>query len=85
MTRALDSLWQDIRYTARALRQTPGFTLVVLISLSLGIGANTAIFSLLNSVMLKSLPVEAPEELVVLRRIIDQVRLDPPRRRGRSR
>ena len=55
-----------IRYAFRSLRKTPLVTLVVVASLALGIGANTAIFSLLDQVILRSLPVEKPEELVLL-------------------
>ncbi|MGH9667895.1 MAG: ABC transporter permease, partial [Bryobacteraceae bacterium] len=60
----LDSLWQDLRYAIRALRSSPGFTAVAILSLALGIGANTAIFSLIDAVMLKSLPVSHPEQLL---------------------
>ncbi len=60
----LESLTQDLRYAARGLKANPGFTLTVVLSLGLGIGANTAIFSLVNAVLLKSLPVERPNELV---------------------
>jgi putative ABC transport system permease protein len=60
----LESLVADLRYAARALRASPGFALVAILSLGLGIGANTAIFSLIDAVMLKSLPVSHPEELV---------------------
>ena len=60
----LESLVSDLRYALRALRANPGFTAVAVLSLGLGIGANTAIFSLINAVMLRSLPVERPEELV---------------------
>jgi putative ABC transport system permease protein len=60
----LESLAADLRYAARALRASPGFALVAILSLGLGIGANTAIFSLIDAVMLKSLPVSRPEELV---------------------
>ncbi len=62
----LDTLWQDIRYTLRTLRRAPGFTLVAVGSLALGIGANTAIFTLINVAMLKRLPVRHPEELAVI-------------------
>src|SRR5713101_436409 len=58
-------LWQDIRYGIRAMKKAPGFTAVVVITLALGIGANTAIFSLLDAVFLKSLPVQKPAELVL--------------------
>src|SRR3984893_6248267 len=60
----LDSLWQDSRHAIRALRKDPGFAAVAALSLALGIGANTAIFSLIDAVMLKTLPVSHPEELL---------------------
>ena len=60
----LETLLADLRYGFRTLRTTPGFTLVAVLSLGLGIGANTAIFSLIDAVMLRSLPVRHPEELV---------------------
>ena len=60
----LESLTHDLRYAIRGLKANPGFTLTVVLSLGLGIGANTAIFSLINAVLLKSLPVERPNELV---------------------
>ncbi len=63
----MESILQDLRYGVRSLLKKPGFTLIAVITLALGIGANTAIFSLLDQVMLRRLPVERPDELVVLR------------------
>ena len=62
----LESVGQDLRYAARGLRRSPGFTAVAVLSLALGIGANTAIFTILNAVVLKMLPLPAPQELVEL-------------------
>src|SRR6185369_4100203 len=60
---SFESFFLDARYAVRALKASPVFALVAVLSLGLGIGANTAIFSLINAVMLKSLPVQHPEEL----------------------
>ncbi len=62
----LEQVAQDLHYTLRTMRKSPGFTLTALLSLGLGIGANTAIFTLLYTVLLKPLPVPNPEALVVL-------------------
>jgi predicted permease len=58
-------LWRDLRFSVRMLKKQPGFTLIAALSLALGIGANTAIFSLLDAVALRTLPVREPQELVL--------------------
>jgi predicted permease len=60
----LETLLKDLQYAVRGLRRNPGFAAIVVISLALGIGANTAIFTLIDAVMLRSLPVRSPDELV---------------------
>jgi putative ABC transport system permease protein len=73
----VEGVWQDLRYAVRVLNKNRGFTVVAILTLALGIGANTAIFSLINSVMLRLLPVSHPEELM-------QVRIQDPRWNGEA-
>src|SRR5579872_6166292 len=63
----LDTLIRDVRYSLRALRLNPVFTAVALLTIAIGIGANTAVFSVVNSVLLKPLPYPEPEQLVAVR------------------
>jgi predicted permease len=66
MVKIMQTLWQDLRYGARMLLKSPGFTMVAVFTLALGIGANTAIFGLMDKLIMRSLPVKDPARLVFL-------------------
>lgn len=77
--RWIDDLWRDLRFAARGMRRSPGFTTVAVLTLTLGIGANAAIFSFVNALLLRDLPVEKPEELVWFGIETEGSRWDDPR------
>src|SRR5215813_14081708 len=67
--RWVDTLWTDLRYACRFFSSHPGFTAVAVLTLALGIGANTAVFSVINSILLKALAYPHPEEVIALSQV----------------
>jgi len=82
--RFIETMTQDLRYSLRTLARNPAFTTVTVLTLALGIGVNTAIFSLINAVMLKSLPVRQPEQLVLFQWASREFPVMVPSLRGSS-
>jgi hypothetical protein len=68
-SRVIDTIWRELRYALRSLRKSWGFTVLAVASLGIGLGANTALFSLVDALLLRTLPVAEPERLVLVQRI----------------
>src|ERR1700731_3266329 len=76
----MGTFWQSLRYTLRVLAKSPVFTTVAILSLALGIGTNTAIFALINALLLRDLPVRQPERLVELTAVRTEDKVPSPTR-----
>jgi hypothetical protein len=74
----MDTIWQDLRYGVRSLAKQPGFSLIAVLTLAVGIGANTAIFSVVNATLLRPFPFQDPDRLM-------KVSLTAPAMHGRPR